>query len=283
MIAYVTGVLGAGKSYYGARKIARGLLSGRVVLTNIRLVEGWEEIVLAHAHYYRLAGKKQRREYVKEIRTRYAYVDDIETLVGARLHGRGEGRGIRIIDEAHNEVNNREWLSKNQKVHLRRMALARKRGWDDYILAQHKDNTDMALRRISGVEIKLVNWRQILQVPFFNTKLLPFNLFLAMAYSMNLPGQLRRDNKVLWRELYPLGWEKKIYDTYEDFDSYGTVDGEEWDEPDVLWLPTAPDFSIPDFLAQKRASASAEALERRSSGGSTSASWTPVRPPGRDQ
>jgi len=97
------------------------------------------------------------------------------------------------------------------------MALARKRGWDDYILAPHRDNTDAALRRISGGEIKLINWRQLVILPFFQTKLLPFNLFLAMAFPLS--GQRHaRKTKVLWRELYGLGWQKNIYDTFEDFD-----------------------------------------------------------------
>ena len=217
MICYVTGILGAGKSYYGARKIADGLLRGKVVATNMQLVEGWEELILKRSPYYRASSKKEG--FRKELRSRYAYIPDAEYLISATIKGKGESRGIRVLDEAHNELNNREWMAENQKTILRRMALARKRGWDDYILAQHKDNTDMALRRISGVEVKLVNWRQVLKVPFFQTQLLPFHLFLAMAFSMN--SHVRREKKVLWRELYGLGWQSKIYDTFEDFDSRG--------------------------------------------------------------
>jgi hypothetical protein len=149
--------------------------------------------------------------------TRYAWIPDIEQLVSSTIRGKGESRGVRIIDEAHNEINNRTWLAENQKLVLRRMALARKRGWDDYILAQHRDNTDAALRRISGVEIKLINWRQLVIMPIFQTQLLPFNLFLAMAFPLS--GQKHaRKTRVLWRELYRLGWQKNIYDTFEDFD-----------------------------------------------------------------
>lgn len=263
MIHYVTGTLGAGKSYYGARKIARALLTGRVVATNMQLVEGWERIILSHAHYYKLAGKSRRAEYEREIRTRYQYVPDIEILIGSMIHGYGEARGIRVIDEAHNEVNNREWMSNNQKTQLRKMALARKRGWDDYILAQHKDNTDMALRRIASVEVMLMNWRQLLQVPFFQTKVLPFHLFLALAYSMNLPGQVKRDKKVLWRELYPLGWEKNIYNTHEDFDIKNDEDEGLDDEMYTLWLPVPPDFDYTEWMAKRRAAIAALRLAER--------------------
>lgn len=217
MIAYVTGVLGAGKSYYGARKMADALLRGKVVATNMKLVPGWEKIVLSHSPYYRSAKSDKKRKYEREMLTRYAWIPDIEQLVSSTIRGKGESRGVRIIDEAHNEINNRTWLAENQKLVLRRMALARKRGWDDYILAQHRDNTDAALRRISGVEIKLINWRQLVIMPIFQTQLLPFNLFLAMAFPLS--GQKHaRKTRVLWRELYRLGWQKNIYDTFEDFD-----------------------------------------------------------------
>jgi hypothetical protein len=235
MIAYVTGVLGAGKSYYGARKIADALLRGKVVATNMKLVPGWERIILSHSPYYRASKKKPQFE--REIRTRYAYVPDIEHLVSATIRGKGESRGVRMIDEAHNEINNRTWMAENQKVILRRMALARKRGWDDYILAQHRDNTDAALRRISGVEIKLINWRQLVILPVFQTQLLPFNLFLAMAFPLS--GQRHaRKVKVLWRELYRLGWQKNIYDTFEDFD-LRTLD----DEDPLIKYPRLPCFA----------------------------------------
>lgn len=254
MIHYVTGVLGAGKSYYGAKKIATALLSGRVAMTNMRLVEGWEKIILSHAPYYKFAKEDRRRNFEREIRERYAYVPDIEILIGGMIHGRGEGRGVRVIDEAHNEVNNREWASKNQKLQLRKMALARKRGWDDYILAQHADNTDAALRRIASVEVRLLNWRQLLQMPIFHTKLLPFNLFLAQAFPLNLPGNVRRQNKILWRELYGLGWEKAVYDTHEDFGT-GMVDGE-WEyesEDTVLWLPYKGGYVHEEFMSKRKA------------------------------
>jgi len=235
VIMYVTGILGAGKSYYGARKIADALLRGKVVITNMQLVPGWEKLVLSHSPYYKTSKKKESFE--REIRSRYAFEPDIEFLVSATIRGKGESRGIRVIDEAHNEINNRAWMAENQKTILKRMALARKRGWDDYILAQHRDNTDMSMRRISGVEVKLINWRQILEMPFFHTKLLPFNLFLAMAFPMN--NHLRKEKKVLWRELYGLGWQKNIYDTFEDFDHRNNVEELEFRD----WVPRLP---VPD-------------------------------------
>lgn len=256
MIAYVTGVLGGGKSYYGARKISEALLKGKVVATNVELntrekgfKQDWWKVILGHAPHYRFASRKQKAFYEREIRERYAYIPDVDVLVSAHLYGKGEGRGIRVLDEAHNNLNNREWLSENQKLILRKMALARKRGWDDYIIAQHKDNTDMALRRIAGVEIKLINWRQHLQLPVFHTKVLPFNLFLAQGFPMNAPSNVRRQSKPIWRELYLLSWPRLIYNTFEDFD-YGFSEEHTLDD---VWLPIRGGYDHSEFIKERAA------------------------------
>lgn len=229
MIHYVTGPLGAGKSAFGTRKMAQALLSGRVVATNIRFVDGWEKKLLKHAHHYRFAGRRAKREFELEVAERYFWTTELPTLVSLRLHGKGEGRGVRVIDEAHNELNNREWAENNQKAQLRKMTLARKRGWEDYILSQHKDNTDAALRRIASIEIRLLDWQQVTKLPFFGTKLLPFHLFLAQGYLVNF-ATVSNAQKPLFRELYPLGWWASLYDTWEDF-------GIPEDDAEAIWLP----------------------------------------------
>lgn len=231
MINYVTGPLGAGKSAFAARRISRALLSGRVVATNVRLVAGWETILLRHAPYYRFAGSRMKKEYEKEVSRRYYWTGDLSELLSLRLHGKGEGRGVRIIDEAHNELNNREWAENNQKQQLRKITLSRKRGWEDYIIAQHKDNTDASLRRVASVEIRLLDWQQVTRIPLLQTKLLPFHLFLAQAFLVNY-ATVSSAKKPLYRELYPLGWWAKLYDTWEDFDI-----PEDEDATPALWLP----------------------------------------------
>lgn len=241
MISYVTGQLGHGKSAFAIMRGARGLLSGRVLATNIRLLEegdekapkgGWQHEVLRHAPYYRVAGRRARKEYRDEISERYFYSQDIRTLINLRLHGTGEGRGIRILDETHNALNNRDWADNHQKAQLRKMTLSRKRGWEDYIIAQHSANTDAALRRVASIEIELLNWKKVLQLPFIHTPLLPMHVFLATAYRLQLTStSVSRVKKPMWRELHLLGWWKRIYDTFEDFD-VNEVD----DEPSV-WLP----------------------------------------------
>jgi len=199
VINYVTGTLGAGKSLCAARLIARGLLGGKAVATNMRLVEGWEDIILSHAWFYKLAGAEKKRLYREEMASRYAYVPEIWTLLSARVKGRGEGRGLMVMDEAHNEINNREWEGQEQKDALRKLTLGRKRGWHTHIISQHKDNTDAAARRIASTETKLTNWRQFLKLPFLGTNLLPFPVFVAETFPVNQNGGVVSSGRVRGR------------------------------------------------------------------------------------
>jgi hypothetical protein len=219
MISYITGQLGAGKSAFAVMKAARGLLQGKVAAANIQFEEGWEEVVLAHAPYYRMAGRRRKKEYRIEMSGRYFFSNDLDVLLNLRLYGKGEGRGIRLIDETHNSLNNRDWESNRQKVQLRKITLSRKRGWDDYIIAQHAANTDASLRRVASIEIEMFNWKQMLQMPIVHTPLLPFHLFLATGYRLKLTGtSVSRVKKPVFRETHLLGWWRKMYDTFEDYD-----------------------------------------------------------------
>jgi hypothetical protein len=236
VIYYVTGILGSGKSYYGVRKLARGLLEGKAVVSNIRLADGWEERVLKHSHFYKMARKDRKNYMVREIQSRYLYEPDLPKLISTRIKGKGEGRGVMVIDEAHNELNHREWQEANQKIFLRKLSLSRKRGWQVYLLSQHKDNTDASARRVAQMEIRLVNWKQWMRVPILNTPLLPLPLFLALGYALNQSTNVMSSTKVRSREFYPIGWYRRLYDTFEDFDT-----GDELDASGVvLPFPVAP-------------------------------------------
>jgi len=234
VINYVTGTLGSGKSMYAARIAARALLSGRVVATNMRFVDGWEHMLMRRAFFYKLALRDRERKqkfWRDDVASRYAYVPEIWTLLGARLHGKGEGRGVMILDEAHNEINNREWQAENQKESLRKLTLARKRGWHVYVISQHKDNTDAGVRRIATTEIKLINWRQVVKVPVIGQPLLPFHMFLAQTFMVNQNSQVVSASKKVASEVFFRGWYAALYDTFEDFDA-GLGD-----DADALWLP----------------------------------------------
>jgi hypothetical protein len=230
VISFVTGTLGSGKSLYGARATGRALLEGRVVATNMRLVDGWERLVLLRSPYYRFSSKAGKREYEREIRRRYAYVPEIWKLLAARIHGRGEHRGLMVLDEAHNELNNREWAEDNQKQALRKLTLARKRGWRVMMISQHRDNTDAAARRVATFETKCLNWKQMTRLPVLGVSPLPRPVFLAQTYRVNQAKNVSATDR-MYGELYRLGWYRHLYDTFEDFD------GGLGEDPEALWLP----------------------------------------------
>lgn len=219
MISYITGLLGGGKSLYAVRKIARHLLKGGVVTTNIELLDKWWEEVLSHAPYYRFCrDAEKRRHYQIEMVRRYAYEPDFQKLMAAKVRGSGEGRGLMILDEAHNEIGHRQWKVQDQSKALRKLTLSRKRGWDVLIVTQDMDNTDVAARRLSGLEIRVINWRQWVKVPITHNPLLPFNLFLAQTFPTSKAKDIKNVNKRLEFEMYHVGWYGRLYKTDQDYD-----------------------------------------------------------------
>jgi len=239
MISYVTGTLGAGKTIYSVRKASRALLEGKVVVSNVRFVDGWESVLLGHHYAYRFASRGTRAKMRREVSERFAYVPEVDRLLSARVHGRGERRGVMVFDEAHNQVNNRDWDKDGQKEALTNLTLARKRGWQVYVVSQHKDNTDAMVRRIATMEIRLVNWQQLTRVPILGTNLLPFPVFLANAYILNVGSNIRSATKPLFRELYGVSWYGRMYDTFQDY-------GEDLSTAsDALWLPVRSSGGAP--------------------------------------
>jgi len=239
MIQYVTGTLGHGKSLYAARRIGNALLSGRCVMTNIELLPGWEHTILQRSAYYRFAGKKARQKQRDELWTRYRYEEDFVTMVRAKMFGKGEGRGLRVFDEAHNKLNNRDWKGELQNQTLRRMSLGRKRGWNDLIVSQHAKNTDVAIRRIADSEVRMIDWQKVLKLPVIHAQLLPFHMFLAQTFPIEesaVPGVARLGRRQS-SELFFLGWWSRIYDTYADYDFDDDLDGE---FIDGVWVPIPP-------------------------------------------
>jgi len=244
LIQYITGVLGHGKSLWGARHSAQTLLSGRALLSNIELgrhegrvfIPGeWQHEVLRHSPYYRFGTKSSRAYMRREIDTRYQYEPDFEKLVAGRLKGYGEGRGRRIFDEAHNNMNNRDWKDMDQNMVLRRLSLSRKRGWDDAIISQHAKNTDVSIRRIADSEIRIVDWQKIIKIPIFHAKLLPFHMFLAQTFPIEesaVPGVMSVGKRTS-SEVYFLGWWRAIYDTFADYEFDDELDS----RVDVITLP----------------------------------------------
>jgi hypothetical protein len=164
-------------------------------------------------------GKPERRVRMRnEIWTRYYHEEDFAALACAKLKGYGEGRGVRIFDEAHNRINNRDWKDELQRLVLRRLSVARHVGWDDYVITQHAKNVDVAIRRLADVEIRVIDWQRLMRIPIFNAKLLPFHFFLAQHFPVeetSVPG-VSKLGRSQAREIFFLGWWRNLYDTHAE-------------------------------------------------------------------
>lgn len=230
MIYYVTGPLGAGKSLYAVRKIAKALMEGKAVVTNVELRPDWAEVLAGHNPYARF-NKNTRANYALELRTRFHYEHDLEKLTKVKIRGRGENRALLVLDEVHNDLNNRDFKEAKNNEFLRWLTLTRKYGYEVFLISQHKDNTDAAARRIATAEIQLINFKQITRVPVVGTPLLPIPVFRAIC---KLNDESMGSGKRLWREIFWLSWHRKLYGTHQLF-------GEELNDPEAIWLPRSID------------------------------------------
>jgi len=214
---YVTGPMGAGKSLYGVRSITNALLSRQYVVTNVELVPDFAWRI---AHHVAPLSSRKRRKVADTCMRYYVYETALEQAIGYRLPGRGEARGVFIWDEGHNDLNNRSWRERRNKfanertggdVLLEWATQLRKLGFVGFLLSQHMDNTDAALRRVCNFAVRLQNQRE--QTRLLGLRVTPWPLFLAYWYPANigLAGQRIPPVKV---ERYFLSWHRKLYDTF---------------------------------------------------------------------
>jgi hypothetical protein len=250
---------------YGARSIGRALLHGKVVICNIKLLEGWEKTVLSHNPYYKFGSAARKKELKDDLYRRFIYEDDVDRIIRAKIHGRGEGRGLMVLDEAHSNFNNRNWANEIQRDGLRQMAMARHRGWEVLVISQHKDNTDMAIRRIAANEIQMTNWQKLTRIPFLGTPMLPVPVFLALGFRMNTTRGVVKSGKPFMRQLFTAGWFRNLYDTFEEY--------EEDDSENVIWLPLGEGER---YVSRKKADSGEPALLLPGESGFTSSASPPL-------
>lgn len=221
---YVTGPMGSGKSLYGVRRITDSLISGKYVVTNIELREDALEKIARH--FTRpFGGEHTRSSLVARFANQYIFTTDLGEAKMYRLPGKGEGRGTIVWDESHNDLNNRDWREADNRAEILKWATQlRKLGFQGYLLSQHGDNTDVALRRIVNFSIRLQNQRE--QTRVMGVRITPWPLFLAAWYPAHVPLRTNRGGGMepVRVERYFLGWHRHLYDTFGIFHDLDSVD-----------------------------------------------------------
>ncbi len=206
---YVTGPMGSGKSLFGVRKIVEAVLAGQYAVTNVRLYDGWADRVARH--YWPWRSRASRARIARRLESFYVFEESLEKAMRYRVPGTGEARAIFVWDEGHNDLNNRSWKDKSREPILRWATQLRKLGYVGYLLSQHADNTDAALRRVCNFHIRLQNQRE--QQRVLGLRLTPWPLFLAFWVPAHLGQQGARVAPVKL-ERYFLSWHRHLYDTW---------------------------------------------------------------------
>lgn len=206
---YVTGPMGAGKTLYAVRRIVTSVVQGQYAITNIELRPGWEHKVARKVARYRGVGRYDA--IADRLSSYYIYERDLHEAMRYRLEGTGEARGLFVWDEGQNDLNNRDWRKEGRDEILKWATQLRKLGFVGFLLSQHLDNTDAALRRVCNFAIRLQNQRE--QTRMLGMRVTPWPLFLAFWYPAHI-GLAGTRAQVMKTERYFLDWHRHLYDTW---------------------------------------------------------------------
>jgi hypothetical protein len=210
MLQLVTGPPGTGKTYRSVRKHLEALQSGHYVATNVRLHDGWAESFARENYIDRflelfVKGKPRIHRKAVQYEERTFISGDLDELFALRLPKcekckgckqhkscQREGRGLMILDEAHEWLNARMWdidhtglkLSRDEAVQNRLkvvkfFALHRKLGWNVDLVTQSEKRLDNQVRDNFEYHTHLKNMRKFKIWGLF--PVVPFNWFWAIT------------------------------------------------------------------------------------------------------
>jgi hypothetical protein len=244
---YVTGPMGAGKSLYGVRRVVRAVTSGTFVVTNVELYPDAFERVARHVAPWRTG--LARKRLAARFERFYVFERELEEARwwwSRPRRGDYDPRAIFVWDETHNDLNNRSWKTDGRNEILEWATQLRKLGFIGFLLSQHADNTDAALRRVCNFQVRLQNQRD--QVRVMGMRVTPWPLFLGAWYPANLA--VGRAAKPMSVERYFLTWHRHLYDTHGLY--HGLAGHEEFADPRVKWLEDrlAPPALLPPLAAE---------------------------------
>src|SRR5205807_4703441 len=109
--------------------------AGKCVATNVQLTDGWEERA-AKANWVRRFIPGRVRHTIESYRRRTHITGNLDELLSVRLDGKGESRGVMVLDEAHTWCNARSWKDGDRARLVRWFSAHRHLGWDVYLITQ---------------------------------------------------------------------------------------------------------------------------------------------------
>lgn len=235
---YVIGPMGSGKSLYGVRKIVASLEAGQYVISNVELKEDAFERIARRITFGRPWALRKQQKIANNLRDRFIFETDLSQAMRYRVPGRGEARALFVWDETHNDLNNRNWRERAKQYATARgtdsllewATQLRKLGFVGYLLSQHHENTDAALRRVCNYLIRMQNQKE--QTRFLGMRITPIPLFLAVWQPTNTP--LTEKIKPVKIERYFLSWHKNLYDTFGLYHGLSLADDS---QDDLILLP----------------------------------------------
>jgi zona occludens toxin (predicted ATPase) len=233
VIYLVDGTLGAGKTYYALRQIEAALGAGKVVVTNVTLRDDWAERV-ARGNPARRISRTAIARRAELYRSRLLVADSLADVMRVRVHGKGEGRAVVVLDEAHRWLNARLWNAGRGRDQdpdaivrgdvVSWLSSTRHYGMDVYLISQHIEDIDKQVRNRVEYRVRL---RNLKRVKVAGVRVFPCNVFVAISELVSA-----RQAPVAHRDYYLLS--KRIagmYDTHE-------LAAHEV-PPDAIWLPAA--------------------------------------------
>lgn len=226
MIALVTGQPGSGKSFYCMRELVQAFHARKFVATNVEVDPRFNWVV-ANDNALRWAIPGRRAKVAGQLADRLYVSDNLSDLMRLRMPGRGEGRGLMILDEAHMWLNSRMWQADDRTEIVRFFTQHRKLGWDILLVSQFIDAIDKQVKALAEYHIQL---RNLKRAKVWGIPVMPINMFLAV-WTWN--GIMSKN--IAKRQAYPL--KKKYARLYDTMALSHGLDEDGGDGRPPLWFP----------------------------------------------